>query len=434
MFQLAQLFSAATAVLCLGFIFWVVYVRREFFNPMLYIIYGVFHWMVVGQLGTMFLGAQHYEPRSDFPDEVYLVATTIIFLSVVASLMGFYAFSSRRLNLVPWKFSPRMDSLALLTIFIGGISGFILIRHILTFTIDQASFEYSLIVLPLTLPLIAASVLGSFIYFRANRSPRIIGRWIPILCGLLPIFVLITSNVMVVFALYGMVFWYLNRKGKVLFVSRKFLILLAVLIPFAMLSTLVVKIIQRPDDLETVFSIAKLFAAETIEEALYRFGSLDIFNVEGFSLFLVVIDRIGGFEDLKFGATYVAALFPFMKFIFPEIRGMGRQLAIDEGYGDGNVSFATPPMIELFANFGLLSPLIGYFVIGVLMARLYRWHLASPRESHGLIYSFVMPWLFFMQRGDAINTLLYPAYIFVVMLIILRMSNVRMFKNAHVWR
>lgn len=438
MYKLAQFTAAVTAFLCLGLIFWWVFVRRELFNPMLYVIYGTFHWLVVGQLGTLFLGEEYYEPRGDFLEETHFFAAVVILLSITSGLMGFYAFAPRTRAIVNWHVAPANKRLAWLTLTIGSVSFAFLLNHIKTFSVDEVSFEYSLWALPVTLPYISTAVLGAYLFFRARRTTG--HSWLFWWCGILAVLPVLTSNVMVIFAVFAIVFWYLNRAGKVYRAPLGFTLLLTGLVPAVVLLSLFIKILQRPDDIQTVLTIGKATDPNTIAEAFYRFITLDIFNVEDYSLFLIIIERVQGLSDLKWGSSYLAAFLPFLRFFYPDIRGMGRQFAIDEGFGDSNVSFATPPIIELYANFGLPAPIVGYFALGAVLALLYRWYLRTPSENHGVIYLFILSWVLFLQRGDALNTILYPAYILLVILVLLwfagcrRYVYVKNFSPNHIFR
>jgi hypothetical protein len=413
---LNQSIAIFTAIICLAYVFWWTFVRREFFNPMIYVIFGIFHWMVVGEVGTVVLQQEYFEPRGNFPQDIHLIGTVMVLLTVLAALTG-YHISGARQRLVPWSEVPNLDRLGGLTLLVGIVAGYFLYRHIKTFTADQAGFAYALWVLPLTLPTISAAVLGAFLFFRAPRlDPR--HPWLYRSCGLLPLFAMMTSNVLVVFALYALVFWYFNRNGKVERVSLRSMMFLTAMVPLAMLMALTVKILQRADgDLDSVYTLGKLLAPETIEGVLYRFATLDIFNVEDYSLLLVVIERSRDLADHQWGKTYLALL-PVLKFLDPTIRGMGRQLSIDVGYSGTGVSFSVPPTIELYANFGALGPVLAYLFLGIVLRVIYSWYLTSRNEFHGIVYAFVLAWVFYMQRGDALNTLLYPTYIFAVVVII----------------
>jgi hypothetical protein len=110
-----------------------------------------------------------------------------------------------------------------------------------------------------------------------------------------------------------------------------------------------------------------------------------------FDMFLLVLDKVKGFGDLKFGGTMQELLF----FFVPRSLWQAKPLAFGYTFGleflDQRVyyqtSFATSLLGELFLNFHVFGIAAGCFVIGVLLRTVHRAFAKSGTFIGVVIYS-----------------------------------------------
>lgn len=89
--------SIVTFLITSGIIFWLLIVRKRLFDPRVYVLYGILHWVLFGQLGT-FLGYEFFEVKPIFSEETHFKGSLSILVAVVFFLIGYYLPLRQRLR------------------------------------------------------------------------------------------------------------------------------------------------------------------------------------------------------------------------------------------------------------------------------------------------------------------------------------------------
>lgn len=423
--------ALSTVILALGLVIWTGLVKREFLDPRIYVLYGLFHWVMVGQIGTI-LGYRFYEPVPDFDQVMHVRAAILVFLAVVSFIAGYYG---NRL-LVPAKrtisYEATVDSLKLTSLSCGvGILG---ISSLLFFqTHPQMIRDLRYAPLALTYMGVAASVSSGYILiYDETRIQGAAGLVVRTTLAALLFAQILLSNVAVIFPLFSVIYWSLLRASRMRgHVRARILLGYGLLCAFVVVFSLVSKRALQP------YIATGEWNAGVVEEISHRVRTLDIFNPEGYGMILHAMEMYADSGDLLLGRSLLVLL-PFLRFLSEDVRGFGRIMVLDvyggnvpssvvrgsggfgrivaldvsrSDYSRVNVSWAVPPIGELVANFGYLSVPIFYCLLGAVTKFLYSRCSRNGDIGFMAVYSVILPWLFLQQRGDFLNGNLYPAYV-----------------------
>ncbi len=162
-----------------------------------------------------------------------------------------------------------------------------------------------------------------------------------------------------------------------------------------------------------------------VAEVIHRWLPLDLFNPESYGIVLNSMEMYADTGKLLAGRSYIVVL-PFLRLLFGDIRGFGRIIVLDvygPSYVVENVGWAVPPIGELVANFGCLSPIIFYAVLGLVSRFFYL--MRYSRMGHPVyqaFYTLLLPWLFMQQRGDFLNGTVIPGYVVLLVIFALWIS------------
>jgi hypothetical protein len=89
--SLSLVFAFSTLLIVGGTLFWIGVIRRELFDPRIYVLYGIFHWLLVGQIAGL-LGVILDVPLVyldlGFSDTTHLEVSLSVLTGVIAFLVG----------------------------------------------------------------------------------------------------------------------------------------------------------------------------------------------------------------------------------------------------------------------------------------------------------------------------------------------------------
>lgn len=414
-----------TAFWVVATILWLAIIKKQLLDPRIYVLYGLFHWLMVGQLGTL-LGYNFYEVKPLFDESTHAKAAILILSSVLFFLVGYKTIPKFRAvqltnvgtagNLVylgdaKSYYIMKVNCLAFLALFLGIIGHgsslyFQKNRHLI--------IEYSFIPLFFTYWGVAGSVLAIYVLLleRSQRKGNL-ALFIKLLLLIVAMAGLFLSNVMFVFPLFYVVYsLYLNVFKSGARVRPKLVLLYAVLISAVAFWSIIFKVI-----VQGYLVTGELDLLTGMASVTHRWRSFDLLNSESYGIVLHSMELYTDTGQLLAGRSLLVA-FPFLLFVSEDIRGFGRIIVLDiygPSYLTMNVGWAVPPMGELVANFGYLSPPIFYFFLGIVCRYLYERFKRSSSPVYQGFYGVFLPWLFMQQRGDFLNGTVFPAY--VVMLV-----------------
>ncbi|MEW6616663.1 MAG: hypothetical protein AB1401_14505 [Thermodesulfobacteriota bacterium] len=429
-FSLSSILAILTSVIVLSTLVFLVLIRRELFDPRVYVLYGMFHWVIISQLGTVLgldkiLGFEFF--AIEFSEATHIKACLSILVAVISFLLG-YSIAPFRLTFKPAcsiVSQCRVDfnkliRLTLILAIIGVSAQYIAIKRML----DISPF----LLAPVAYLVIPASVLSIYLLAVYTRGLKSIKRWVSmVVLGGVVFFTISVTNFAVIFPLFSLLYWYFNRGAPVQRAPFKVILLLCIMYPIAMFMNVFVKIFQRPDGIGASLSLERLIAPETFTEVIFRVATLDVFNPEDYSVILFAIETYADQWNLLLGKSLLVFL-PILKFIWPEVRGLGRILVLDyygPSYENVNVGWAVPPVGELIANFWYLSVPFAYLLLGIICRYMYKLFLQCKSQAYLAFYGVCLPGLFLQQRGDFLNANVYSIYIVIVILIVFRLSSRR---------
>jgi hypothetical protein len=371
-----------------------------------------------------YIGMDTYGVPITFSNEEHLFASLIILISVLSYLFGYYftrVIVSKRASLISISVISRKKFL-LFTFFysfIGISASSFFLLHVAV-NPDSGSLYFWL---PLTLIVTVSAIMSVIVVFDPGYS-----KFVRLICLLVALFVVFTSNVYVMFVLYAFLYFYFHKNRLGLWSkktpSRALLIGMVLLIPLVAFYSLFVKEVQRPVGVGSPFSLERITASETYDSVLHRFATLDIFNVETYSFIMHAL-RIYDFENLLLGKSFLVFV-PVLKLVDDSIRGAGRHLAIAILGDETTVGFAVPPIIEFAINFSILSVPLFYAFLGMICRVAYFKYKNKQRSTMYMIfYAIFLPWLFILQRGDFLTSTVFPLYFSLILLVTLKICSLR---------
>ncbi len=408
-----------TAGLVVGILLWLVLFKRALFDPRIYVLYGMVHWLLVGQVGTL-LGYQFYEVQPYFDEVTHAKAAIIILSAVAFFLMGYYfprtRSAARQEGPNPSVYDVAAKRLALVTSLMGiiGLSA-------LYFFQKNLSLIRELVFLPLLVTFLApsAAVCASYVLLlRGKELKGIAGTGLKFALLMIVLLAIFLSNVTFVFPLFALLYWFFNRKkvrikpGTIASQTRPHLHrILSWVLVVSLVS--VISLISKIGIQKSIAQGELVDLEATRGELLHRLATLDLFNPESYGIVLHAIEMYADQENYLLGKSFLIVM-PFLRFVWPDLRGFGRIMVLDvygSSYETINVGWAIPPIGELIANFSYPSVPLFYFVIGLVCRYLYQRYRRSNSPVYLGFYSVVLPWLFMQQRGDFLNGTVFPAYI-----------------------
>jgi len=417
---LISMLAFITAGLVVGILVWLVFFKRALFDPRVYVLYGMVHWLLIGQIGTL-LGYQFYEVRPYFEEITHAKATFCILAAIIFFLAGYSYLphtrsSEKQKGHNTKSYDVNMKRLALVTScmgIIGLLSMYVFQKEIFLI------YKFNFLPLLVTYLTPSAAVCASYILIMRRKDLRgLTGIILKLVFLIVVLLAIIMTNITFVFPLFALLFWYFNRmkmqavREKAIPAKRpswRKILMWAVLIALVAVISLVSKIgIQRS------ISRGESVPLEMIKgELLHRLATLDLFNPEGYGIVLHVIEMYANEGNYLFGKSFLVSM-PFLRLVWPELRGFGRIMVLDvygPSYETINVGWSIPPIGELLANFSYPSIPFFYFLLGLICRSLYRRYQRSNSPVYLGFYSVFLPWLFMQQRGDFLNGTVFPAYI-----------------------
>jgi hypothetical protein len=418
--ELSLLLAILTLVIAGGLLIWVAVIRRELFDPRVYVLYGIVHWVSVGQFATL-LGFT-FTDIADlfiFSETIHFKLSLSIFVAVIAFLLGYHIYPKLPHHLRKHDHGTsqvQLSKLALITVLMGIIGTCALISC--TKSPEGKSVE---LWLPITSLILPGSILAAYVLIaKINQFPAF-SRWVLILVlGSIIFFSVSTINLNLAYPAYAIIYWYINRKGPVRRVPPRTIFLLGVALVLGLFWALFIKEFQvqesvRPQLAGEPFSLERLLSPETYSLVFRDITVLDPFNPDAYICMLLAIETYPEQGHYLYGRTLLP-LIPVLRFVWPEqIRGFGRTLVIDVFGPSATWGPAISPVVELTANFGYVAVPLFYLLLGVACRYLYQRYLQTKNERYFAIYGVVLPWLFMQQRGDFLNGNLYALYmVFIV--------------------
>lgn len=411
-----------TMFIIVSLLIWIGIIRKELFDPRIYVLYGILHWISISQLFIIF-GIISFEPQSEFSEETHIKGSLVILTAILAFLLGYSLLPQKKHfhhKLTVNQHQVNYKKMAIITLVIGIIghsSLFIYLRSPIYGQIDPLVQLW----LPFTGLSIPAAILATYQLFSCFNQ---LNHYYKIVFGFFIISLLFTSNVTVIFPLFAVFYWYFNRNGPIRKIPRWFVVWLIVISPIIVFGHLFVKEFQNYRGIGKPLSWERLTAPLTLQMAFKRMLALDAFNVqEGYPIILLTIENYVERGRYLYGETLLALL-PIPRTIWwNRPRGFGRRLAREVLGEDTTVGWGTPLPAELIANFGYASVPIGYFLLGVVCHYFYRRFLQGGSESYRAFYGIFLPWLFFQQRGDILNANLFPLYTILIILVAFRLAQ-----------
>ncbi len=418
---LISILSFSTASWVAGILLWFVLFKRTLFDPRIYVLYGMVHWLLVGQIGTL-LGYQFYEVRPYFDEVTHAKAAITILSAIVFFLLGFHLCLRRKGPSVQQGglktnlYSIDAKWLALITLFMGIIG-----LPALYFFQRNLSLIPKLRFLPLLVTYLvpSAGVCGSYVLVLRGKELKGVAGTI-LKCALLMIILLsiFSSNVTFVFPLFALLYWSFNREkirikpSTIMLQTRPHLRRILRWVLVVALAG-VISLISKVGIQKSIAQRELVDLEGTREDLLHRLATLDLFNPESYGIVLHAIEMYADQGNYLLGKSFLV-LMPFLRFVWTDVRGFGRIMVLDvygSSYEAINVGWAIPPIGELIANFSYPSVPFFYFVIGLVCRYLYQQYRRSNNSVYLGFYSVVLPWLFMQQRGDFLNGTVFPAYI-----------------------
>jgi len=419
--MLISILAFITAGWVLGILLWLVFLKKLLFDPRVYVLYGMMHWLLIAQLGTL-LGYQFYEVKPYFDEATHAKAAIIILSAIVSFLMGYALvlqdMRSKRKQMKNRKshsYEINTKKLAFITLFMGIVGLSVLYffqKH--PFLIKQFLFLSFL----LTYLSISATVCASYILIIRRRDLRgMAGMGLKFILWMIVLVTIIMSNIAFVYPLFALIYWWFNSKKvqiKEIITFPKRITWRSILILVTLIWCVGVISVISKIGIQRSIAQGELVSLEaTKKELVHRLITLDLFNVESYGIVLHVIEMYADSGNYLLGKSLLVII-PFLRFVWSDIRGFGRIMFLDvygPSYETVNVSWAIPPIGELIANFSYPAVIFFYFFLGLACRYLHYQYQRSNNEVYLAFYSTVLLWLFLQQRGDFLNGNIYPAYV-----------------------
>lgn len=403
-----------------GLLIWLILIRRQLFDPRVYVLYGIVQWVSVGQFATL-LGFKLTDIAElfKFSETIHLKLSLSILAAVIAFLLG-YQVSPKVLYSWPkhngGSSNIVLSRLALITILIGSIGACAL----LLFTKYPQGKSVELW-LPITGLLLPGSILAAYLLIARIGQFYVFSRWVlRLILGSIIIFSMSTINLNLAYPAFAIIYWYINRQGPVIRVRLRTILFLGTALAVGLVWALFIKEFQvqessRPQLEGKALSVERLLSPKTYSLVFRDIAVLDPFNPDAYICMLLATQTYPEQGHYLYGKTLLP-LIPVLRFVWPDqIRGFGRTFVRNVFGHSATWAPAMSPVAELTANFGYAAVPLFYFLLGLVCRYLYQRYQQTKNERYLVIYGVVLPWLFMQQHGDFLNGNLYALYtVFIV--------------------
>lgn len=426
--DISKIFTAAEfAVLALP-IAYILIVKRDPLDPRLYVLYGIFHWLFVGQFYYVFNINSYfdfyiYEPTT-FNDIEILTGSVLVLLSTCSFVLGY--------SLPSWHVSrtitSRHCSITILDRLRAGYRRSLVYVSCSIFAFAALSsylFESGSLTLPITLILpigylmpVSSIFIAIIIFLHKYKSIKIPIKWriafISMLC-----WIVLASNIALIYPLITIFVLFASKilpsmkRTKIVFT----IIVAPIFIFSAMTVQLAGKTYRRLQMAGVEIDLNNFFHIDAFNDSLKRsLVTLDSFNTDSFAVTLQALRDYTDQGNYLYGATILSSV-PIFKLLNGEIfQSFGRALAIKSlGVSlDSNTALAVSPIAEMSVNFSYIGSLLFYFLLGAICFIAYNKFKRSKSFASVPVYIVFLVWLFLQQRGDFLNGNMYSAYVLIV--------------------
>lgn len=427
--DIAKLLTAGELLLLVFAIGYILIFKRDALDPRLYVLYGIFHWLFVGQfyyvfgIGTYF-DFEVYEPMT-FSEAEVMAGTLLIFVSTCVFLLGYaitgwqYNSRSRWASNASSEISVRLRAgFGRRLLFVSFLMFLIASLAIYLFEGGLFSFPVSLF-LPIGYLMPVASlflVIGIVSHCAGpEKMPRV---WLTV-SVLLLLYMAVTSNIVSIYPLVAICVLFASRflpkMNRVKIVSLIFAT--PIVIFFAMSVQLAGKIYRRLQMSGVDIGWSSFYNIDIFRDYLWKaLLTLDSFNTESFGIVLQSLRDFVDNDNYLYGSSILSAVPMFKLYGDDEFQSFGRVFAL-KSLGvdlDSNTAMAVSPIAEMAVNFSYIGSLIFYFAIGIITAISYEKFKKSRSFTSLPVYIIFLVWIFLQQRGDFLNGNMYPAYVLLV--------------------
>lgn len=421
----AKLLTICELLILISVIGYVLIIKRDPLDPRLYVLYGLLHWLCIGQLYYVFdigycFDFVVYEPVT-FTDTEILVGSGLVLTCTVAFIIGYTLMGLS----VPRYWASGTSSAVLFKRLELGFNKKQLLVSFLLFVLAavvSSIYENDTFVIPVTilLPigyLMPVSsiflVLGLGLHYTGQK--RLAFGW-RLVSALMLVYIFLTSNIAVIYPLIALcVFIALRIFSRI----NRFLIaasiMAAPLIVFlAMVLQLSGKTYRRLQNIGLEISLTSFYSVDAFKKSLMNsIVTMDSFNSESFA---VILQAIRDFVDqgiYLYGGSIFSVVPLFKLFGGDAFQSFGRVLAIKSLAVDleSHTAFAVSPIGEVAANFSYVGAVGFYFFLGIAAFSGYKKFKNAQSYTSVPVYLVFLIWLFLQQRGDFLNGNMYPAYV-----------------------
>lgn len=443
---ISQLIYIVQILVLVLFIGKIVFIDRNYFDPRIYVAYGLFHWLFVSQALFVFdlsnlIGFDPYPPKHFTPEKI-LIGSSIVFASLLSFFAAYelakFAFPVKKVNnkkgrAAEWlKLSlKRINTSALIrrSLLLGYMGGAIVSLY------EVGALDLPVVLLlPLGYTMASAGIVLAFVVVLNMSNLIDVRASLRFLVVVFFIMFVSISNIAVIYPLatFSIVFAliYISRLSFLKLTSVAILFPLVAI--FAMAVQLFWKIYRHVSAADLDSSLINTILSDGFSDRyVAALVTLDSFNSESFAFVLESFDLYADSGNLFYGSTLLSSI-PIFK-LFPDemFQSLGRFMARDALDLDlsANTAFAVGPIAEMISNFHFVGPLGFYFVLGLVTRYCYYRFSKSTTFVGVVTYVSFLVWLFVQQRGDFLNGNMYPAYVLLVAYILtkscLRIFNVR---------
>jgi len=199
-------FMSLGLVVCI--IVWLLFIKREFFDPRIYVLYGMLHWLLLGQILTL-LGYEFYEVKPVFNELTHIKASFAIFFSIISFLLGYQCLAISQFikqqccSAAIYGVRPKKIAIIASLMGVSGLTAQYFFQKNL-FLIREFLFTP----LILTMTGISGSVLAAYVFTVRRKSlTGIRGKVLQLVLATVVLFAIIGSNINWIFPLFALFYW-----------------------------------------------------------------------------------------------------------------------------------------------------------------------------------------------------------------------------------
>lgn len=434
--ELARLLTLLELAIIIFVMIYILVVKRDVLDPRLYVLYGIFHWLFVGQLYLVFDIGTYFNfvvyELAEFSDFEIVSGALLVLLSTCLFLLGYFSVAVQRKRNSNRRVFEIADIAGRLERGYGrrtryaALVGFVFAVFVIYLG------ENKIIPIPITLllplgylmPVVSVfMVFGIFLHFiRIKRFSSI-----DLLLLIIPLLMMaVITNIVLIYPLFVATILFAHRYlPKLSRLKIIFLILLAPVMVFsAMAIQLAGKIYRRVQNVGVDISATNFYSNESYSRSLERaIVTLDSFNTESFAVLLQSMRDYVNNDNFLYGGSLLSAFPMFKLFGGDSFQSFGRVFALEIlGVSpQSNTAMAVTPIAEMAVNFSYAGTFFFYFLLGAFTFFAYEKFKSSRSIASVAVYLVLMVWLFLQQRGDFLNGNMYPAYVLIGVYVMARM-------------